>query len=345
MVIGLLLTGYAGIINPASHPYLSLLGFAFPAFLFANMAFLVFWVMFRLRYAVVPFLGFVLAYSPVQTYFPLNMYHDAPEGSLKVLSYNVLGFKAEPDNPTRIQQYLLDSGADIICMQEFFRGYSNDPIWDAIDSVYHYSDTIKSMGFKHPGGDCLGILSKYPIVGKGHIPIHTAGNSLGIFLLDVDGDTVRVINAHLETVGMSQSEKEGFSSMVHGDKERDEVKRESKFLARKIAESSAIRAPQADAIERYLRKHSGKKVILCGDLNDHPLSYVHSTIARRLTDCYREAGHWAGYSFHYHSMYVRIDNIMCSEHWTPYECVVDNSIDTSDHYPIYCYLKSKNAEE
>lgn len=352
IIIGMLLTGFAGVINPASHPMLSLMGFAFPAFLFANIAFMIFWICVRLRYVAVPIFGFLLAYNPTQTYFPLNRYPDVPEGSIKVLSYNVHAFTnmtrdvTIPEiGPNGTLKYIADSGADIVCIQEYHRVGAQDSLWNIIENTYKYIDVIESTGFKSPGGDRIAIFSKYPIIGKESLPIVTAGNTAGVFDIEVNGDIVHIVNAHLETVGLSEEEKNDFNAMIRGNTDRSEVKRESKFMAKKLAEKSAIRAPQADIISDYIRRHAGERIIVCGDFNDHPLSYVHRTISSRLTDCFREAGHWAGYSFQYHSMFVRIDNILCSEHYKPYDCDVDKSINLSDHYPIYCYLYPQKAEE
>lgn len=345
VIIGMLVTGYAGVINPADYPHASVLPFIFPAFLIANMGFLVGWAIVRLRNVWLPLLGFILAYSPTQTYCPINRSIDHPEGCLKVLSYNVLAFSSPGGEPNHIYEYLLHSDADIICIQECFYVPNQDSLWSLIETTYQYRDTIQSRGFKHPNSDAVAIWSKYPIVGKEHLPIVTGGNTAGVFDVNINGDIVHVINTHLESVGLTKDERDTFNEMVHGDTDSIALKQESKFFARKIAESSAKRAPQADVINNYIRRHSGERIIVMGDFNDPPLSYVNRTIASRLKDCYREAGHWPGFSFHYHSMNFRIDNIMCSEHWTPYECVVDKSISLSDHYPIYCYLKAENEEE
>lgn len=345
VIIGMMLTGYSGYINPERYHLLSVLGYAFPAFLFANMTFLVVWVLCHLRYVIVPLLGFLLAYSPVRSYFPVNISKEVPEGAIKVLSFNVYGFKDQEERPKAILEYIIHSDADIVCAQEFTQVWRHDSLLHILDSIYQYRDTLNSRGYRFPKGDVVAVMSKFPIVGKEAIPIRTAGNTLGVFKLDIDGDTVHVINAHLETVGLSEAEKSEFSEMMHGKKERNDVKQNSKFFAHKIADATAIRAPQADAINEYVRRHPGASIILCGDFNDHPLSYVHHTAADRLTDCYRATGMGPGFTFHYHSMYFRIDHIMCSDNWQPYNCVVDKSIDKSDHYPIYCYLHSKKTRE
>ena len=58
-----------------------------------------------------------------------------------------------------------------------------------------------------------------------------------------------------------------------------------------------------------------------------------------LTDAYRATGNGIGRSFHKDAIYVRIDNIFCSDHWKPFAAMVENSVDYSDHYPVSAYLK------
>lgn len=378
IVAGLLLSGYSGIINPTHYPYLSLIGFAFPAFLLATVGFIALWVCIRVRYALVSVLGLMLAYGPVRTYCPINFTGDAeeewyasevseetdgsandspdgsphaypnasPHGSIKVLSYNILGFNfkdAPADAPNPIIEYLSSCDADIMCLQEW-PAYMQQSLLEELFSRYEYRDTIHSDGYER-GSDVVAILSKYPVIHKEHIYAMTKANSWGAFDVLIGSDTVHIVNTHLQTVGMSEEQKAKFGKIVKGKTGRSEVSSGSKMIVRKLASSAAIRAGQADAIEAYLRRHSGERIILCGDFNDHPLSYVHRTIGSRLTDCYEEAGMWTGYTYKYNSMYVRIDNIMCSKHFQPTFCAVDKSITLSDHYPIYCILKPKNSQE
>ncbi|MGN1264170.1 MAG: AP endonuclease, partial [Prevotella sp.] len=53
-------------------------------------------------------------------------------------------------------------------------------------------------------------------------------------------------------------------------------------------------------------------------------------------------GRGIGLSYNQQGFYVRIDNIMCNDGFTPYNCKVDNKIDASDHYPIFCWLKKRD---
>lgn len=69
-VVVMLLVGFADYVNPVDHPVLSCLGMTFPVFLVINMLFLFFWLMFKKRMAVIPVVGYALAYVPIRIYIP-----------------------------------------------------------------------------------------------------------------------------------------------------------------------------------------------------------------------------------------------------------------------------------
>ena len=329
-IVLMLLVGYSDRVNPAAHPVIGVVGLAFPVLLALNMAFLVFWLCTRKRWALIPFLGFVVGYGPVSVYCPLSMLRDAPDGAIKVLTYNVYGFHG----------YIINQDADIVCLQE-----AEAPMkWraDCLDSIfaqrYPYRETALSEG---GGSDALTVLSKYPIVGHEHIEYASAFNHSEAYWLAIGRDTVLLINNHLESTALPQAMRQRFKTLVKGELDGDSMKTESKALVAKLAESTARRAPQADSVAAFIERHHGTPIILCGDFNDSPISYVRHTIARQLIDCYADTGNGPGISYHYNGFWVRIDNMMCSTHFTPYRCTVDRSISASDHYPVYCWLKFK----
>lgn len=256
------------------------------------------------------------------------------------MSYNVHNFASDNapeghDNP--ILEYIINSDADIVCLQE---AVITDNLRDAVKDVYNYVDSVRSKN----GGDCLVLLSKYPIKSSERIEYESKNNVSAAFRVVVDEEIVTVINNHFETSGLSLADRAGFKDMVKGKAGSDTVRAESKRLAVKLGESAKIRAPQAEAVAEYVR-NSGDNVILCGDFNDNPISYTHRTLARELTDCYVESGNGPGISYHHNAIFVRIDNIMCSKLWQPYKCKVDRSIGYSDHYPIYCWLKKRGKDK
>lgn len=336
----MLLVGMSDRLNPAEHPMLANAGLAFPVFVFLNLCFLVFFVMFKRRYVLVSLVGFVACYSPMRTYCPLNISRDVPSGSVKVLSYNVHGFSndnAPEGHPNPILEYITGSDAGIVCLQE---GRLDADILEGIKGVYDYADSVKSKD----GGECLVLLSKFPILSKELIKYRSKGNASAAFRILMGRDTVTVVNNHFETSGLSLADRAGFKDMVKGRSESDTMRAESRRLLTKLGESARIRAPQAEAVAEYVR-NCGGSIILCGDFNDSPISYTRRTLAKELTDCYVASGNGPGISYHHNAIFVRIDNIMCSSRWRPYGCKVDRSIGYSDHYPIYCWLKKRGEDK
>jgi endonuclease/exonuclease/phosphatase family metal-dependent hydrolase len=340
MVLLMLFTGFSDHLHPASFPLLANAGLLFPFFLAINVAFLVFWLVMWPRYVVIPLAGFLLAYAPIRTYMPLNRSQEVPEGAIKVLTYNVFLFvpwSVPKGDPNPILEYIRECDADIVCLQESSYHELGRKKHDAMmKKLYAYSDTAcKSRG------ECMSVYSKFPIISKERIEYESRSNMSCAFKLLIDGDTVIVINNHLETYSLSFADKKEFKNMVKGEMGKDTMQNVSRMLAGKLAEATRKRAPEAEAVADYLKRHRGESIILCGDFNDNPISYARTTIARRLTDCFVESGFGPGISYHENRMYFRIDNIMCSKDWKPYNCKVDRKIALSDHYPMYCWLKKR----
>ena len=338
-VIIMLLTGFADYVNPVSHPTLSCFGMAFPIFLLFNLIFIVFWLIFKWRMAIIPIAGYVLASVPIRIYIPIHLPADMPDNVVKVLSYNVQNFSGAQryDNAfDLIYDYLKQCDADIVCLQENLMSQKYQK--EKLDSLYEYKDTT------HVGSrniNSVGIYSRFPIIRKERIEYTSKGNGSMAYYIKMYDDTVLVVNNHFETTHLSLDERKMYKEMLKGEMKNDTVRIESKKLLTKLGESAAMRAPQADIVHQYIEEHNNYPTIVCGDFNDNPISYTRRIVAKGLNDCYVNTGLGIGLSYNQQGFYVRIDNIMCNNDFTPYNCKVDNKIDASDHYPIFCWLKKR----
>lgn len=332
----MLLSGHSDVVSPSSHPLLSVAGLAFPIFLCANLLFVVFWVLFKPKGVLIPVAGLLLCYGPVRRYAPLNPSAEVPRGAIKVLSYNVHCFGKGNESycdpkDNGIARYLYDSGADIICLQESACGMK-----ERVDTFMRHRYPYKEITYCGGSSDMLTLYSKYPILEVENIKYDSQTNLSVAYWLDVDGRKVLLVNNHLESNKLTATERDEFKKMVKGDGMRQNSDR----IVDKLVVAFRKRGPQVDSVAAYIdRNAAGHPVILCGDFNEGPISYSHYRFRKRLTDCYTATGRGPGWSFHSNAIYVRIDNIMCSEHFEPYACKVDRSIALSDHYPIYCWLK------
>lgn len=163
------------------------------------------------------------------------------------------------------------------------------------------------------------------------------------FLVDVGGQKVCIINNHLQSYGISEKEREDFHHILQGDVEADTARIETLQLIEKLSKGTTRRAAQVRMVAARVQQRlkEGLPVIACGDFNDTPISYTHRTLSKGLTDCYIASGNGPGRSFNRNGIYTRIDHILCSDFFKPYGAKVDDSIHTSDHYPIFCWLEMR----
>ena len=352
-VVGLLVTGYSYILSPTEWPYLSLMGYFFPAFLFVNGLFLALWVFVNWRYLFIPVIGFIAAYQPLSLYCPFFTSSSSEEASeyssqtkLTILSYNTCDWgrydTSEANSKENVIEYIASQKPDIVCLQESTLDTKTLEIIKDYMPEMKYNASMQSPNEK---GVIISFLSKYPIKKQKDLEIPSKSNAAGAIWVDINGKQLLVVNCHLETQSLSIGEKERFSRLVHdvakGDMEKDSMKSGSKYYLKKLSASAQKRAPQAELVSEFVKENSNISTIVCGDFNDIPLSYTHHVISDGLTDCYQEKGRGFGFTYCHNAMRVRIDHIMCSPDINPIKCWVDSDIKLSDHYPIisYCLLE------
>lgn len=346
----LLFTAYSPYIYPVTHPVQSCLGLTFPIFALINGCFLIFWLVIqRYKSALLPLIGFLLCYSQIRTYLPINFRTDnLPEGSIKILSYNIMGFDgaSKKNGENAILTYLKESNADILCLQEYATVESphyltqKDIEDELVDYPYH---RINAVGSASGYTNKIACYSKYPILSARVLKYTSEYNGSVVYELKLGEDTITLINNHLESNKLTKADKDIYEGMLKSP-EKEKVKSGARLLIRKLAEASAIRAPQADTIVREISSSRHPSVIVCGDFNDTPISYAHRVIAENLDDAFTQSGRGLGISYNQNKFYFRIDNILISKNLKSYNCTVDRSIKESDHYPIWCYISMKNEK-
>lgn len=339
VIILLLLSAYSSYVSPARFPVWSCMGLVYIIFFILNICFLIVWLVVRPMFMFFPIAGVLLTWGAFTTVLPINRSEKAPENAIKVLSYNVMGFRwqqADKDSDrNRIVKYIEDSGADIVCIQEYILSdrptHLSDRDVESRLSDYRYHKEIRVGNRKNPNK--LACFSKYPIIEAKRIKYSSMYNGSAIFKLLVGKDTVILINNHLESNKLTKEDKDTYQDIINSS-DADKVKSGIRSLAHKLADAASTRSEQARIVARTIREYRNKPVIVCGDFNDGPLSYAHRTINNGITDAFTERGAGLGISYNQNNFYFRIDNIMVNDFWNVHSCKVDNSINDSDHYPV-----------
>ena len=199
---------------------------------------------------------------------------------------------------------------------------------------------------KHPkyhdgllfNGVFIAMFSHYPIVRHELVCQDEGNGTVAFWTVRAPGDTILVINNHLKSVGLSMEDREEFKEMVYAP-ESKMSRQGSKTILSKITHAAAARAAMADKVATFIDRHRGTPMIVCGDFNDTPISYAYRRVGKDLTDAYVSTGRGFGRSFNRDAIFVRIDQMFCSEEFTPYAAYVDTKMKCSDHYPIVSYFE------
>lgn len=339
-VLVMLLSGYSYLVSPAEFPLAVVMGLGFPATVAVNVGFLFFWMFFGRKKLAISVIGLLLCYTPIHTYVPLNLCQEPSPGALKVMSFNVQSFRGAYDDGTSfdmesIIDYIVDQQVDIACLQESCLSTVHNGNLEKIEKAFPYY--VENN--RNPNGGRVALLSKYPILSNDSIAYDSAGNLSVVYRVKVGNKTITIINNHLESTHIPIDDREGFSRMVRGDMGKEYMAVESRSIVKTLAGSASIRAAQADAVAEYIANNVSGPLIVCGDFNDSPISYPYHRLSEGLIDCFVEAGSGLGWSYCHNGMRVRIDHILCSSHFVPRWCYVDNKNTLSDHYSVICWLE------
>ena len=344
-------------VPPARLPLLAAAGLAFPFCLAAVLFMLAVTLAVARRHAWVPLLGLLLAGGALRAYCPVNLSAPEAEDGIVVMTYNTEAFahnRYDADGNNAVAAYIARQKADIVCLQEAtpcpIDLYDKETA-PLLGRTYAHTDTV------HIAANVLACLSRWPVVEHGLICSNGNNGAAYFKVVPPDGDTVIVVNCHLESMHLSHEERREYHDIVThkrpgadgqsaaGDTLRDNsLEDSSRRLLGKVSAAAVARAAQADAVAGFVRANARRPLILCGDFNDTPVSYTRRRIARAgLTDAYEARGTGIGRSFYRDAIYVRIDHIFCSGHFRPVSCHTDPGFTVADHCPVFAVLARRPA--
>lgn len=343
----LLLSSFSHWISPWRTIVFSYLGLFFPFILAGNLLVLLCCLIFRQwRQSIISVLVLLICSGSILTYFPINKHTDqVPEDCIKLVTYNTMRFEYlrphTKENPNPIVQYLIDSEADIICIQEY--GASNDKNkLDLNDLKKVFKRTphchVEHLMFPYEGEELgLAIFSRFPILNTKKIPYDSQHNGSFIAELDINGRKVTLINNHLESNRLSIEERVVYEDLTK-EPTMTELKSFTQAMFKRLTPAFKIRAKQAQIIEKEIHETQNPYIIVCGDFNDTPISYTRHKIKGDLKDAFVESGQGMGVTFNKYRFLFRIDYILYSKNMKSYNCTV-GKLRNSDHYPLTTYLR------
>lgn len=351
-VLALVMVKIGSVVNPNIILLPAYTSLAFLPIIIINLAFILFWLLFRKWYALISVFSLLIFSGMIKSAVPMNFGNakiDSTRQKITLLSYNTMNTglmkKHKQDDPNPVIQYILNADADIVCLQEFAvseneRQFQSDD-FERIFSMYPYKHVSFQLD-KWRMNIGLATLSKYPIIEKRNVD-YDAEFNLSIFTDVVIGsDTLRIVNNHLESNRITSKDMKQTAELKN-DFSSQKLTGITKYLSQKMGVAFKVRANQVDEVAKVI-KDSPYKIISCGDYNDVPASYAYTKVKGELKDAFRETGRGLGWTFVNMPLYCfRIDYIMYDKSFQSANYKRGN-LKASDHYPIQTdiYL-SKNT--
>jgi endonuclease/exonuclease/phosphatase family metal-dependent hydrolase len=263
---------------------------------------------------------------------------DENANTFKVMNYNVHGFqhnsggnqKAINADKERMKEWISGTGADVLCMPEYinYKGAGAMDITAAFEkagygNVAYLGQTKYNRPHSYFG---MAIFSKFPIVAT-RDTVFEMHNGMLQADIKIDRDTVRVISIHLFSMTLklkSLVKQRTFKGLV----------REVRTTARLIKLGFSNHAQELAAMESWVNS-SPYPVIICGDFNETPYSYVYGKSRSILRNAFEQKGRGFGFTFNQPPYFIRIDHQFYDR--SKLELVGFETIDSvkfSDHYPL-----------
>ncbi len=333
-------------LNPAKWWVIGFTGLIVPYLVLALILLIIAWLIAKPVFSIIPIIVLLIGWNQLYVLFAwhagspfVKHKHDA---ELRIVDWNVQSFNGMTKNKnfkkmvrTEVAESIFKFHPDVICLQEFNHGISEDNIsLFSRQYPYHFfsKDYRRTNGYQ---SGCI-IFSKFPIIDSGRIAYPVA-ESL-IFTDIVKGeDTIRVYTTHLQSFKFNKDDYEDIEKIKEQD---DENLAASKSLFRKMKLAFKRRGIQASMVREAMDKSPFPSVI-CGDFNDVPNSFAYFHIkGEDRQDAFLQKSFGIGRSFISLAPTLRIDYILPDKRFEVKQFEMIDE-DLSDHIMLLTDIRLK----
>ena len=346
--VGLVLTTLAGVVAPSKSILLSVATYGYLPMLVLNVAFIIVWLcMGRWQFAV-SLAVIAVRWSFVGFFFQVGGTSKVPAAEehpsmVKVMSFNVHQFGGNGNDAipkdTNAAEFLLlvkEYSPDILCLQEFSRP-KNVKVVDSLE-LMGYNHFFSAAGSNTiPAGTT--VFSKLPItyvkkIDQQKVMVEVLGNEFSF----------RLCCVHMDSYAFDESDRNEISQLTLG-----KMDSASRRTLSKVKETILRHEEEWNEMLKPLVSECTKPLLLAGDMNDIPGSWLYQRIGDHLRDTYRDKG--LGFCTTYNGggdrllssggewlPHFRIDMVFRSEEFKTlsYKRIKTN---ISDHYPVMVALE------
>jgi len=318
----------AGYVNPETINVFGIFGIFYPILFALNIFFILFWLIVNPKYITISILVILLGINHIQRHIGTKNSETADSNmhAIQLMSMNMnLGKFIHDRNQSKQKilqkEFLKDidlKSLDVLCLQEA----NKFPEEFFSKHLPEYANTVK------PGLIDL-IYSKYPIINSGKIELKLHYNSCAWADIQFPGKIIRVYSVHLHSNKISSHTNKILEENGLEDKQ---AWADIKYIWSNYNIAAKERVKEIRMIQKHY-KESPYPVILAGDFNDTPESYIYNQISADLQDVFVNAAGGLGYSYAGAIPLLRIDFTFIDPSLKALNHRVVRK-KYSDHYPI-----------
>ena len=328
-----ILTGMAYLsayISPYRCWFPGFLAYGIPVFMALNFVFLLLWIMRGSMRLLVSLFTIMLGLGNIRASYSLSQENPPVHNQFSVMSYNVNCFNPYPKKGPKdketfesITGYLIKESPDILCIQEYC-SYPTIKVFDTKSKLLNTG--YRHLFYKTRGKDDrletagLAIFTKFPFIRSGTVE-NESQEVIAIYMdLSIVTDTIRVYNAHLFSMGLINHRQPEANNAV------------KRFIGKM---KTGFRTKSAEAA--LLRDHllaSPYKIILAGDFNETPYSYVYKSFKQHFNNSFEIAGNGFGVTYNGKIPFLRIDHQYADKEISILNHRVSGNMTITDHFPV-----------
>ncbi len=335
----------ATFVPPSQFAVFSVLSLIYPILLVINLSFILFWFVVKSKYWLISLIVIILGMNNFldNFQFQLNQNYTEKDNDIKVLTYNVQLFSTDNSGKdsmvlkSKIIDFLTSEQAEIICLQEYHSmdRYVYLPLIELstrLNLKTYYYESYYNPRYDQLSG--LVIFSQYEAINKGKLKF-PGSRTFGIYTdLIIEKDTVRLFNIHLASIRL-QDKDIGF--VLNPDfSDKEEFRSHSASIYSKLKNAFLLREQQMNYVLQEIR-NCPYSVILSGDFNDTPSSYIYNQLNDYLTDSFIKKGSGLSRTYAGNIPYLRIDYVFASDNFTVNQYSRELYY-YSDHFPVITIL-------
>ena len=333
--VALLLSYISVYFSPEQGAFMPLLGLFMPYLLIVNVLAVLFWTVVRSKYFWLSSLALLMGLPWITHSIQLNLssrvqsddfIHLATLNAHQYYDLKTIDMGKASAKPLEEWTSLIrrNNGLNILCIQEHVKG--NLPLIPETKHLIH-SHQCERRG--------PAIFTEFPILQKGCFDFGSSvNNAVFVDVLTANGDTIRIYNIHLQSNQIGHLTDE---LLRENELDEEQWAKTRQVLSRYI-HTAADRVDQMEEVLEHIQA-SPYPVILAGDFNEGPQSYIYRKVSQQLEDAFVQKGKGFATTYAGNLPFLRIDHIFVDPQMKVQSYEVGR-MHLSDHYPVVAVIQA-----